>query len=179
MTVSALGYRPSMKPSQLGYPAVPYLDINILPPRISGFVNTAQIQVSILGHLTSLLKSGAYTSTIGKPKAVVLVGHSTGSFLSNALLAISPHSADAAILTGLGIGAPAALVTEAFNPRIASEQSPKFADRDIAYLTWIDVIANINTYQFSLPRYHLYTNTPQLLQKTPLHPRRRTVRRIS
>jgi pimeloyl-ACP methyl ester carboxylesterase len=41
------------------------------------------------------------TAHLGTPQSIILIGHSFGSFISNALLRIDPSAADAAILTGL------------------------------------------------------------------------------
>jgi pimeloyl-ACP methyl ester carboxylesterase len=67
------------------------------------------------------------TAHLGTPQSIILIGHSFGSFISNALLRIDPSAADAAILTGLAYVNNAtnyALVLEALNPRIASTQNP-------------------------------------------------------
>ncbi|KAI9757587.1 MAG: hypothetical protein M4579_003399 [Chaenotheca gracillima] len=120
---------------------------------LSGFVNQGAIQVKVLGSLASLVKSGKYTSSIGTPKSLVLVGHSFGSFISNALVAESPKSADAVILTGIAYAGVAATTNEAFDLHVASLQNPrKWSNRDPGYVTWGDVYANINTF-FKKPLY--------------------------
>ncbi|KAK2769561.1 hypothetical protein FQN52_005204 [Onygenales sp. PD_12] len=123
--------------------------------KLSGFVNQAAIQIPILRELTTLLKSGKYTGDTGKPKSLILVGHSFGSFLSNALLATDPHAADGAILTGYGFTSNGAVSMEAFNPRIAAQQDPKkFGELDAGYVTWSDIYSNVNAF-FKAPEYTL------------------------
>jgi pimeloyl-ACP methyl ester carboxylesterase len=82
------------------------------------------------------------------PKKVVLVGHSFGSILSNAVLATNPGLVDGAILTGIGYDIPDTSVSfEAWQPRLASLQSPaRWRQLDGGYITWVDIYANINTY---------------------------------
>lgn len=76
------------------------------------------------------------------------IGHSFGSFLSNALLATSPSLSDGAILTGLGYSAGGASF-EAWSARIAAQLSPgKWPGRDLHYVTWIDSFANAATFFF-------------------------------
>ncbi|KAK2813287.1 hypothetical protein FQN50_000601 [Emmonsiellopsis sp. PD_5] len=125
--------------------------------KLSGFVNQAAIQIPILRELTTLLKSGKYTGNTGKPKSLVLVGHSFGSFLSNALVATDPDAADGVILTGYGFTSNGAVTMEAFNPRIAAQQDPKkFGELDAGYITWSDVYSNVNSF-FKAPEYTIPT----------------------
>jgi alpha-beta hydrolase superfamily lysophospholipase len=63
-------------------------------------VNQAAIQEAILTELATAVKSGNYTGSIGTPKSLVLVGHSLGSVLTNAVVRTSPMLADGLILTG-------------------------------------------------------------------------------
>jgi alpha-beta hydrolase superfamily lysophospholipase len=63
-------------------------------------VNQAAIQEAILTELATAVKSGNYTGSIGTPKSLVLVGHSLGSALTNAVVRTSPMLADGLILTG-------------------------------------------------------------------------------
>jgi pimeloyl-ACP methyl ester carboxylesterase len=106
------------------------------------------IQVNILEQLSSLARSGKYTGSVAKPKSIVLLGHSFGSFISNALVVTQPGAADALLLTGMAYsGYNPQVILEAFNPRVASLQSPKkFGDRDAGYITNVDVIANVNKF---------------------------------
>lgn len=94
--------------------------------------------------MTSFLRSGQYTGTLGKPSKLVHVGHSFGSSLSNALIATTPQLSDAAILTGIAYnGTQFGTVLESFGLRIATGQAPgKWTGRDNGYLTWVDAPAN-------------------------------------
>jgi pimeloyl-ACP methyl ester carboxylesterase len=60
-------------------------------------------QVAILRKLTSLIKDGKYTNGIGKPKKVVLVGHSLGSAISSTAAALEPSISDGLVLTGMNM----------------------------------------------------------------------------
>ncbi|CZR60457.1 uncharacterized protein PAC_10353 [Phialocephala subalpina] len=59
-------------------------------------------QIAILQQMTGFIREGRYTGSFGKPSKIVHVGHSFGSFISNALIATTPKLSDAAILTGIG-----------------------------------------------------------------------------
>jgi pimeloyl-ACP methyl ester carboxylesterase len=85
-----------------------------------------------------------------------MIGHSFGSFITNALLATSPGAADAAILTGLGLTMNSQVQIEAFDLRVASLQDRKWSDRDAGYLTWGDIYGNVNKYviRLSYPAPH-------------------------
>ncbi|KFY94557.1 hypothetical protein V500_03154 [Pseudogymnoascus sp. VKM F-4518 (FW-2643)] len=122
--------------------------------KVSGYTNQANIQVAILAELTSAIRLGKLTGSMGKPKAIVLVGHSFGSFISNALISAQPTIADAVILTGISYaGGTPGVVASAFQPRSAASQSPdKWRHLDNGYVTWVDVFANINTF-FKKPLY--------------------------
>lgn len=81
-------------------------------------------------------------------KKVVLVGHSFGNVLSNAILATSPSLVDGAVLTGIGYDIlDTSLAFKAWQPRLASVQSPaRWRRLDGGYITWVDIYANVNTY---------------------------------
>ncbi|KAH6674319.1 Alpha/Beta hydrolase protein [Halenospora varia] len=113
--------------------------------KVSGYDEAqASTQLAILQQLTSFLRSGQYTGTLGKPSKLVHVGHSFGSSLSNALIATTPQLSDAAILTGIAYnGTQFGTVLESFGLRIATGQAPgKWTGRDNGYLTWVDAPAN-------------------------------------
>lgn len=118
---------------------------------VSGYINQVSIQVAILEQLVGILRSGRFCAV---PKAVVLVGHSFGSVVSNALLVASPGLVDGAVLTGIGYKVPDTSVAfEAWQPRLASLQSPaKWRQLDGGYVTWVDIFANVNTF-FKAPFY--------------------------
>ncbi|KAG8525997.1 uncharacterized protein KY384_000759 [Bacidia gigantensis] len=127
--------------------------------RLSGFTNQLNIQTPILISLARSLLNGSLPLPptpphFGPPNALILLGHSFGSFLSNSALAADPTIASAAILTSYGLnGLDARLVLEGISPRIARVQdASKFADFDPGYVTTSDVFANINSF-FKAPAY--------------------------
>lgn len=94
-------------------------------------------------QLSTLLRSGKYTGALGIPGKLVHVGHSFGSFLSNALLVTTPELSDAAILTGIAYASVATTFMEAWGLRVASQIAPgRWNNRDNGYLTWVDVFGN-------------------------------------
>jgi pimeloyl-ACP methyl ester carboxylesterase len=126
---------------------------------VSGYVNQALIQVDVLRQLSSMVRSGSLTANLGAPKSVVLVGHSFGSFISNALLGVHPDAADAVVMTGIayvGNASGYGLTLEALNSRIASTQNNAWGSLDTGYLTWVDVYANIINF-FKAPLYTIDT----------------------
>jgi hypothetical protein len=88
------------------------------------------------------------------------MGYSFGSFLTHFAIAENPEIADAAILTAINYnttGINANGLVRSFVPRIASLQRPaRFGMLDPGYLTWVDALAQINTY-FKFPFYDLPT----------------------
>ncbi|KAI9716886.1 MAG: hypothetical protein M1812_005035 [Candelaria pacifica] len=134
---------------------------------VSGYTNQASVQAAVLRELTKLVRKGQYTGNTGTPKAIVLVGHSYGSYLSNSLIASDPTIADAAVLTGIKYGSSIAFnVLVAWGARIASTQAPpKFADRDTGYLSWTDVYTNAETF-FHQPNYE--TDALQFTEDTKM-----------
>ncbi|KAH6663738.1 Alpha/Beta hydrolase protein [Halenospora varia] len=122
---------------------------------VSGYVNQASIQVSILDQVARAVKAGKYTGLLGKPKSLVLVGHSFGSIISCAAVTASPDLADGLILTGFSFnGTNGAGFLEAFQPRIASDVDPKWRPLDNGYLTAVDIFSNINVF-FKAPDYDI------------------------
>ncbi|CAG8951122.1 hypothetical protein HYFRA_00006520, partial [Hymenoscyphus fraxineus] len=107
--------------------------------KVSGYDGAhANIQLAILKQLSILLREGMYTGSLGKPAKLAHLGHSFGSFLSNALISDSPELSDAALLTGLGYDMSGiAPSMEALALRIANRQS-KFKALDNEYLGAID-----------------------------------------
>lgn len=74
----------------------------------------------------------------------MLVGHSLGSAISNAAIAIHPELIDAAIITGGSYyGANSAVSLAAKELRLANKARPEWADLDGGWITWVDVYANI------------------------------------
>lgn len=107
------------------------------------------MQSEILKELTKIVKSGQYTTSIGKPEKLAVMGFSFGSYITHAAIGSSPDIADAVILTAIGLnssGINANGLVRSFVPRIANQQDgEKFGSFDNGYLTWVDVFSQINT----------------------------------
>ena len=118
--------------------------------RISGFKNQLRIQKAILVELSKIVKSGKYNGDFGKPDHLAVIGFSFGSYITHYAVAGNPTIADAAILTGINYnttGINANGLVRSFVPRIASLQNPRrFGQLDPGYLTWVDGLAQVNTY---------------------------------
>lgn len=88
------------------------------------------------------------------------MGFSFGSFVTHFAVAENPTIADAAILTAINYNTSALNaggLVRSFVPRIASLQNPRrFGTLNPGYLTWVDAIAQINTY-FKYPFYDVAT----------------------
>jgi pimeloyl-ACP methyl ester carboxylesterase len=61
--------------------------------RISGFDSQIAAQARVLISLIRSVQAGTYTPDI-KASKIVLVGHSLGSFISNAAVALAPNLVD-------------------------------------------------------------------------------------
>jgi dipeptidyl aminopeptidase/acylaminoacyl peptidase len=61
------------------------------------------LHTEILKELTKVVKSGKYTTSIGKPNRLVIMGFSFGSYITHAAIGSSPDIADAVILTAIGL----------------------------------------------------------------------------
>ncbi|OAQ61842.1 alpha/beta-Hydrolase [Pochonia chlamydosporia 170] len=124
--------------------------------RVSGYVAQLSNQVAILRKITHLIRNGKYLKGFGKPKSVVLVGHSFGSSLSLATITAEPSIADGLILTGYSLNATYLNGIGFFlasQPRIAAKQHPKkWRQLDTGYLTTADLYSNVNTF-FKKPNY--------------------------
>ncbi len=68
---------------------------------MSGHTTQATIQGAVLQSVAYSRRSGRYTWSIGKPKALVSVGHSFGSAIFAGPLTLEPDFADGVILTGI------------------------------------------------------------------------------
>ncbi|CZR53610.1 uncharacterized protein PAC_03490 [Phialocephala subalpina] len=119
---------------------------------ISGYQTQVSLQVAILSQLITLTRSGHFTPS--PPAKVILLGHSFGSVVSNALLATNPALVDGAILTGIGYHVPDTAVSfEAWQVRVAGLVSPgRWRQLDGGWVTWVDIWANVNTF-FKAPFY--------------------------
>ncbi|TVY40706.1 hypothetical protein LSUB1_G002412 [Lachnellula subtilissima] len=92
---------------------------------VSGYINQLPIQTEIAKQLAQIVKSGRYPGSIGKPKSLVLVGHSFGSSISAAVAASEPDIADGLILTGFSYnGSNPNNFALAAQLQIASSQNP-------------------------------------------------------
>lgn len=106
-----------------------------------GYV-TAQgaTEVEILRGITKMARSGEIYDHIGgfagktKFESIVHVGHSFGSFITNALLALDGTLSDGAILTGFIPTSHAGLLATTQGLDFARTNDPKFADRPDAYI---------------------------------------------
>ncbi|KAK5133590.1 hypothetical protein LTR08_007538 [Meristemomyces frigidus] len=118
--------------------------------RVSGFQSQVNDQVEVLRGLASIVRGGQYTSTVGIPDKLALMGFSFGSYVTHHAIANYPEIADAVVLTGIGFNVAAGVngngLVRSFVPRIASVQNAqRFGDLDNGYLTWVDGFARINT----------------------------------
>ncbi|KAF2118209.1 Alpha/Beta hydrolase protein [Lophiotrema nucula] len=127
--------------------------------KISGFVNQAGLQTALLGKIVAGVRSGKYAG--GKQtEKIVLVGHSFGSYISNALIAAQPDIVEGAVLTGISYAAPNDTTNASASPyigaifalRIASTLSKAFATLDTGYLGFGDIYTHIQTF-FHQPNY--------------------------
>lgn len=106
--------------------------------------------MEIIAALAKLVRQGKYTSKIGAPSSIVLVGHSFGSYTSNSVLAKYPDVVDAAVLTGIAYApsppSTGQTIAAAFAPRIASTMSRKYKDFDTGYLSFADEYTHYSTF---------------------------------
>lgn len=115
---------------------------------ISGYQVQGPVQVALLEQLVMAIRSGKISTP---PSKVVLVGHSLGSIISNAVLNSNPNLVDGAILTGIAYyGVSGQVATEVKQLRLASVANPaKWGDRDSGFLTWVDIYSNIEGYVYT------------------------------
>jgi len=117
--------------------------------KISGYVNQINIHEEILKELSKIVRSGEYTTAIGKPEKLAVIGFSFGSYITHAAIGSNPEIADAVVLTAIGLnstGINANGLVRSFVPRIANRQDQKFSAFDNGYLTWVDKFAQIETW---------------------------------
>lgn len=129
--------------------------------KLSGYVNQSANQVAVMGELAKAIRAGKYTGNLGKPKSIVLVGHSFGSYTSQALIASQPDIVEGVVLTGIAYPnatdlAPLTFkwILEASASRIANQQSAQWHDRDTGYLNFGDIYAHVNAF-FKQPDYEV------------------------
>ncbi len=117
--------------------------------RESGYVNQIAIQADILEQLIQYVRAGFPNSAIKtNPKKIVLLGHSLGSVITNALVAAKPTIADGVILTGwgfnTGLSNPFGLFLAAWDPKIANNFNPaRYHRYDNGYIIYQDYTAYI------------------------------------
>jgi len=87
-----------------GYSVLYYDRLGVgLSSRVSGYVAQLSNQVAILAEISRVVKEGRYVGDLGKPEAVVLVGHSFGSAVSLNTVAQYPSLVDGVVLTGFSL----------------------------------------------------------------------------
>ncbi|KAH8773346.1 Alpha/Beta hydrolase protein [Hyaloscypha sp. PMI_1271] len=121
---------------------------------LNGYVSQIPIHVAVLEQLIQYVRSGSLSSYARgvTPKKIVLVGHSLGSMISNALLAsANPTIADGAVLTGWspnsGLLAGAPGIFAATQLKIANTANPsRWGAYDNGWLTAIDIYSCIQLF---------------------------------
>ena len=128
----------------------------LITHRISGFDARFSTAIAALQQLTSFVREGQYTDTIGKPRKVALIGFSFGSYTTHGAIALTPTIADAVILTAIGFNSTGLNVNglvRSYGLRVARQQNPAlYGDRDAGYLTWVDRYSQIMNC-FKRPNY--------------------------
>jgi pimeloyl-ACP methyl ester carboxylesterase len=111
---------------------------------VSGYVAQVSNQGAILAKLSAIIRSGKFCSP---PSKIVLVGHSFGSAVSNAVLRSNPDMVEA-VLTGASYyGEDSAPSLQAKQMRLANLQNPeKWSKLDGGYAVWVDLYSNIEGY---------------------------------
>ncbi|KAL8854306.1 MAG: hypothetical protein Q9221_000792 [Calogaya cf. arnoldii] len=129
--------------------------------RVSGYVNQIAIETEILSVLLKLIRNGEYTSTIGKPDSVILLGHAFGSYIIQDLIASAPNIANGVVLTDISYDDPEIALEglkarlEAYAPRIANTVRPaEFSNLDSGYLFFADIFSHVNAF-FAAPDYEV------------------------
>ena len=101
------------------------------------------MQAGIIVELSKLIHSGKFCSSDSK---LVLVGHSAGSVITNAVLSSNPGLVDAAVLTGLSYNNSGIISNQAKQLRLANLQDPaKWGQWDGGYTVWVDIFSNLET----------------------------------
>ncbi|KAK0620440.1 Alpha/Beta hydrolase protein [Immersiella caudata] len=140
-----------------GYPIFYYDRLGVgKSSEVSGYVAQLANQVAVAKELAKLAKAGQYVADLGKPDAVVLVGHSFGSHVSLVTVAESPQLVDGVVLTGFSLNSTYLNLDgfiEAVALRVAAEQQPgRWGKLDTGYLTPVDLYANVGSF-FKAPDY--------------------------
>lgn len=108
----------------------------------SGYVPQVANQASVLQELIKQIRAGKLPYPADTK--LVLVGHSFGSVVSNAVLHSSPISVDAAVLTGVSYyGVVGSETLQAKQLRLANTvNAQRWGSLDNAYMTWVDKYSN-------------------------------------
>ena len=102
------------------------------------------IQAPILTELVKLTRAGQFSPDT--PSKVVLLGHSFGSVISNAVLLTEAELVDAALLIGLAYNGSITISSQSRQLRVANLHNPqKFSKHDNGYSVWVDIFANIKS----------------------------------
>ncbi|KAE9366180.1 alpha/beta-hydrolase [Stipitochalara longipes BDJ] len=140
---------------------------------LNGYVAQIPLHVSVLEQLIHYVRSGSLNRAANTitPKKIVLIGHSLGSIISNALLASNPTIADSTILTGWSLnsgilqGAPNIFAT--IQPKIANTVNPtRWSSYDKGWITFVDIYAyiqlfyKIGSFDFEAAQYALASSWP-------------------
>ncbi|KAH8801403.1 Alpha/Beta hydrolase protein [Xylogone sp. PMI_703] len=133
---------------------------------ISGYAAQASNQIAILQQLAHLVRQGSYTSSLGLPSAIVLLGHSFGSALTAGVAAVQPDIAEGLILTGFGYNDNPVGFMEAGAPRIADLQRKQWKHLDTGYLNPVDISGSVSLfytpafYDLAVVEYAFATSQP-------------------
>ena len=105
----------------------------------------APMELAVLTTLTEMLREGTLCkeNPIPKPERVLHIGHSFGSFLTNALVAAAPTLSDGIVLTGYSTksaGEAQWLVSTLFHQ--AKYDQARFSKLSSGYVTWGGTLAN-------------------------------------
>ncbi|PMD26058.1 alpha/beta-hydrolase [Hyaloscypha hepaticicola] len=140
---------------------------------LSGYVAQIPINVGVLEQLTNYIRSGSLSLAGNKykPNKIVLLGHSVGSIISNALLVTNPTIADGAVLTGWspnsGLLAAIPCIFAGIQAKIAKTVNPaRWGAYDNGWFTVIDIYAyielfyKIGSFDFTAVQFALNTSWP-------------------
>ncbi|MCJ1317924.1 hypothetical protein MMC15_003251 [Xylographa vitiligo] len=124
--------------------------------KISGFDARFSTAIAALQQLTSFIRRGQCTGTIGKPRKIALMDFSFGSYTTHGAIALTPTIADTVIPTAIGFNSTGLNVNglvRSYGLRVVSQQNPAlYGERDAGYLTWVDRYSQIMNC-FKRPNY--------------------------
>ncbi|MCJ1230475.1 hypothetical protein MMC12_007149 [Toensbergia leucococca] len=100
-------------------------------------------ELAILAQLTRLLRSSSLPNTPTPHTHYTHTGHSYGSMLSNALVALDPSASDGLVLTGYSNNFAFEGLFLATTGHLASLNQPRrFGGHSSGFITWADVFCN-------------------------------------